>query len=64
MAKHLIDVDEDALAGARAELRTTTIRDTVNVALARAAARRSEVVRSALDVLAAAPPLDRADAWR
>lgn len=64
MAKHLVDIDEDALSAARAELGTDTIRDTVNQALARAAGRRAAVVRSALDVLAKFEPGDREQAWR
>jgi Arc/MetJ family transcription regulator len=64
MAKHLIDVDEDRLGAARAELGTTTIQDTVNEALARATARRERRVVCAMDMLAAADLEDRADAWR
>ena len=41
MAKHLVDIDEEALGAARAELGTRTIRDTVNEALSRAAGKRS-----------------------
>lgn len=64
MAKHLIDLDEDALGGARAELGTTTIKDTVNEALRRTTAKREREVAAALDVLADAQLDDRADAWR
>ena len=64
MAKHLIDLDEQALGAARAELGTTTIKDTVNEALRLATAARSRRVGDALDVLAAAQLDDRADAWR
>lgn len=64
MTKHLVDIDERALAGARAELGTQTIKDTVNVALARAAERRKERIAAALDVLAKASLADREDAWR
>jgi Arc/MetJ family transcription regulator len=64
MAKHLIDLDENALGAARAELGTTTIRDTVNESLRRASAERERKVKAALDVLAAAHLEDRADAWR
>lgn len=64
MAKHLIDVDEDALSAARAELGTATIRDTVNEALRQATAGRSQRVGSALDVLAGACLEDRSEAWR
>lgn len=64
--KHLIDLDEDALAAARAALGTTTIRATVNEALRRAAieADRESRIRASLDALASMPALDRADAWR
>lgn len=64
MAKHLIDLDEDSLLRARAELGTSTIKDTVNEALKRATHGRCERVAAALDVLATAPADDRADAWR
>ena len=64
MAKHLIDLDEDALGAARAELGTTTIKDTVNEALRRATAQREREVAAALDVLAHAQLDDRIDAWR
>ncbi len=64
--KHLIDLDEDALAAARAALGTTTIRATVNEALRRAAIEtdRESRIRASLDGLASMPALDRADAWR
>ncbi|HVN49916.1 MAG TPA: PHP domain-containing protein, partial [Acidimicrobiales bacterium] len=42
MAKHLVDIDEQSLREARAELGTSTIRDTVNEALRRAAAGRDD----------------------
>jgi Arc/MetJ family transcription regulator len=64
VAKHLIDLDEDALGAARAELGTTTIKDTVNEALRRATADRERRVRMALDALAGAELGDRSDAWR
>ena len=64
MAKHLIDLDEQRLARARAELGTTTIKDTVNEALLRATSERTERIGAALDALAEAPDDDRADAWR
>lgn len=64
MAKHLIDLDEDALRAARAELRTPTIKDTVNEALRRATTQREGRVAAALDVLAAAELEDREGAWR
>ncbi len=64
MAKHLVNIDEQALSAARAELGTKTIRDTVNEALNRAAGRRSAVVRRSLDRLAGLELDDREDAWR
>lgn len=64
MAKHLVDLDEDRLALARAALGTTTIKDTVNEALGRASAARRDDVAARLDRLAQAPREDREDAWR
>jgi Arc/MetJ family transcription regulator len=64
MAKHLIDLDEDALGAARAELGTSTIRDTVNEALRRATSRRDRRISKAIDILAKAKLDDRAEAWR
>jgi Arc/MetJ family transcription regulator len=64
MAKHLVDLDEDALSAARAELGTSTIKDTVNEALRRAAFGRQPRVVAALNVLAAAQLVDRREAWR
>jgi Arc/MetJ family transcription regulator len=64
VAKHLVDIDEEALSAARAELGTDTIRDTVNQALNRAAGRRAAVVRRSLDVLGRLELDDRAQAWR
>ena len=64
MSKHLVDIDDDALAAARAELGTRTIKDTVNEALRRAVGKRDARVRRALDVLATTRLADRRDAWR
>ena len=64
VSKHLIDVDEEVLGAARAELGTSTIKDTVNEALRRATSARAERIREALDVLAAADVGDREEAWR
>jgi len=64
VAKHLIDLDEDQLAAARAELGTATIKDTVNEALLLATSQRADRVAAALDALASADLGDRADAWR
>jgi hypothetical protein len=66
--KHLVDLDEDALAAARAALGTRTIKDTVNTALALAAAddTRQAALDAALDRLSAVDlsDQDRASAWR
>ncbi|GAB7143928.1 hypothetical protein [Mycobacterium riyadhense] len=64
MGKHLIDLDEQALEMARAELGTSTIKETVNAALRNATSNRLQHVAAALDALAAAPSDDRAEAWR
>ena len=64
VAKHLIDLDEEALSKAQAELGTATIRDTVNLALERATSNRHIRVVAALDVLAGANLEDRSEAWR
>lgn len=63
MAKHLVDIDEDALDDARRELGTHTIKDTVNLALRHAGRRRDDVERQ-LDVLARADLAPREQAWR
>lgn len=59
MAKHLIDLDEQALRAARTE----HDEDTVNEALRRATSRRDRMVSKAVDRLAKARLSDRADAW-
>lgn len=64
MAKHLVDIDEEALGAARAQLGTQTIRDTVNEALHRAGGKRSAEVTRSLDRLARLELDDRHDAWR
>jgi len=64
MGKHLVDLDEDALAAAQAELGTASMKDTVNEALRRAGAQRSTKVQNALDRLAQRHLPPRGDAWR
>ena len=64
MAKRLVDIDEKALAAARAELGTRTLKDTVNEALRRAAPARNRRVARALDTLVKARLRDRSAAWR
>jgi Arc/MetJ family transcription regulator len=64
VAKHLVDIDEAALAAAQAELGTTTMKDTVNEALRRATVNRDRRVTRALDRLGKREFLPREDAWR
>lgn len=64
MAKRLVDIDEKALAAARAELGTKTLKDTVNEALRRVAPGRERRVLKALETLARAKLRDRTSAWR
>jgi Arc/MetJ family transcription regulator len=64
VSKHLVDIDDEALLRARAELRTETIKDTVNEALRQAGAARRPRVKQALEILARADLVDREDAWR
>lgn len=64
VAKHLVDLDEKALSGARAELGTTTIKGTVNEALRQTISQRQDRVTAALDTLADAELDDRSAAWR
>ncbi len=64
MVKHLVDIDDEALAAARAQLGTATIKDTVNQALQRAGQTRSKTVEGSLDRLARAELDRREDAWR
>jgi Arc/MetJ family transcription regulator len=64
MTKHLVDLDDDRLGAARAELGTKTIKDTVNEALRLAISARSGRTQRALDVLARAELGERDDAWR
>jgi Arc/MetJ family transcription regulator len=64
MSKHLVDIDEEALRAARAELGTETIRETVNQALRRAGLDHRRAVKRSLDVLARADLASREQAWR
>lgn len=64
MAKHLIDIDERALADARVRLGVDTIKETVNRALRLAGEDRGETVKARLDVLADADLAPREQAWR
>jgi len=64
MSKHLVDLDEEALAAARAELGTASMKDTVNEALRRAGVGRNARVQKALDRLAHRDFPPREHAWR
>lgn len=64
MTKRLVDIDDDLLGAARAELGTFTLKDTVNEALRRVGSGRDARVTAALDALATAPLDDRVAAWR
>lgn len=64
MPKHLVDIDETALASAQAELGTANMKETVNEALRRAGASRNSKVREALDRLGRRDLPPRAEAWR
>ena len=64
VAKHLVDVDEDALDDAKRELGTSTIKDTINLALRRSGARRRDDIKRQLDLLARADFAPRDQAWR
>ena len=64
MAKHLVDIDDDALGAARAELGTKSIKETVNEALRRVSRGRRKGVARAIDVLIRAELKDRDRAWR
>ncbi len=63
MTKHLVDIDEEALAAAQAELGTPTMKETVNEALRRASARRSERVAESLTRLGRRRLPPREEAW-
>jgi Arc/MetJ family transcription regulator len=64
MAKRLVDIDEKALAAARAELGTKTLKDTVNEALRRVTRGRDRRIVKATETLARAKLRGRDAAWR
>ena len=59
-----MDIDEDALRAARAELGTQTIKDTVNRALRSVGGGDRASVKRSLDLLARADLRSREEAWR
>jgi Arc/MetJ family transcription regulator len=64
MTKHLVDIDEQVLANARAQLGVDTIKETVNRALRLVGENRSAMVTARLDALADAELASREQAWR
>jgi Arc/MetJ family transcription regulator len=64
MAKHLVDIDEQALSSARAQLGADTIKETVNRALRLVGEDRCATVKARLDALADAELAPREQAWR
>ena len=64
MTKRLVDIDDELLERARAELGCDTIKDTVNRALAALSQSRTERIDTTLEVLSGMPAFDRDDAWR
>ena len=64
MAKHLVDIDEEALAAAQAEMHTRTMKETVNEALRRVGAARTDRVAEALTRLGRRHRPPREEAWR
>lgn len=64
VAKHLVDIDEQALANARVQLGVDTIKETVNRALRLVGDDRSATVKARLDALARAKLAPREQAWR
>jgi Arc/MetJ family transcription regulator len=64
MAKHLVDIDEQVLASARAQLGVGTIKETVNSALRLVGEDRAAMVKGRLDALADGEFAPREQAWR
>jgi Arc/MetJ family transcription regulator len=64
MGKHLVDIDEEALQVARAQLGSKTIKETVNRALRQAGGEHGRTVKRRLDRLASADLAAREQAWR
>jgi Arc/MetJ family transcription regulator len=64
VAKHLVDIDEQALRDARAQLGVSTIKETVNRALRLVGGDHGATVTERLDTLARADLAPREQAWR
>jgi Arc/MetJ family transcription regulator len=63
VAKHLIDIDEQALRDARDQLGAKTIKETVNRALRLVDGGRGPTVEERLEILASIDFLPREQAW-
>jgi Arc/MetJ family transcription regulator len=63
VAKHLVDIDEQALRDARVQLGAKTIKETVNRALRLIQDERGPTVEERLDLLAGIDFLPREQAW-
>ena len=64
MTKNQVDINDDILGAAPAELDTSALKDTVNEAVRPAALPRDRSVSIALDTIANAKPDGREEAWR
>ena len=61
--KRLVLIDDDALSAAQSALGTSTIKDTIDIALRRVTEGEEERIRERLAVLASLDPADRTSAW-
>jgi Arc/MetJ family transcription regulator len=64
MTKHLVDIDDQTLAAAKAALGAATIKETVNQALLQVGGEREATVKRSLDALARSEIAPREQAWR
>jgi Arc/MetJ family transcription regulator len=64
VTKRLVEIDDDVLTKAQAELGTATIKDTVNEALRLASAARIDATKDALEAIASIDFIDRDRLWR
>jgi hypothetical protein len=63
VAKHLVDIDEQALRDARAQLGAKTIKETVNRALRLVEGDRGPTLEEAFDILGGIEFPPREQAW-
>ena len=64
MTKRLVEIDDDTLSAAQAELGTDTIKDTVNTALERVARLQREKLQRSFEIATEIELEDRSAAWR